>query len=91
MIYFKIRTKLKDTLGPEMATNGQYALEHILDAIGKVNPSAVTASYVPGDRTKAIVSSDIIELITLWSYGYDLKGQDMRAQAMICKLLDIKI
>jgi len=87
----KIRAKLEATLSGEMATNGQYALEHILDAIGRVNPSAVTASYVPGDRTKAIVSSDIIELITLWSYGYDLKDQDMRAQAMICKLLDIKI
>ena len=65
----KIILKLKEILGPEMASNGQYALEHILDAIGKVNPLAVTASYVPGDRTKAIVSSDTIELITLWRYG----------------------
>jgi len=87
----KIILKLKEILGPEMATNGQYALEHVLDAIGKVNPSAVTASYVPGDRTKVIVRADIIELITLWSYGWELKDQDMRAQAMICKLLDIKI
>ena len=91
MIYFKIRTKLKDTLGPEMATNGQYALEHVLDAIGKVNPSAVTWVRSQTNDSKMLVEADLIELITLWRYGWELKDQDMRAQAMICKLLDIKI
>lgn len=87
----KITSSLKETLGPEMASNGQYALEHVLDAVGKTNPSKVTATYVQDDRSKVIVDADIIELITLWKYGYNLQAQDMRAQAMICKLLSIKI
>ena len=87
----KIILKLKEILGPEMASNGQYALEHILDAIGRVNPSAVTCVRSQTNDSKMLVEADLIELITLWRYGWELKDQDMRAQAMICKLLDIKI
>ena len=74
-----------------MASNGQYALEHVLDAISKHDGSLLTGEYLQGDRTKMIINTDIAELIALWSFGYDLKAQDMRTQAMICKLLDIKI
>lgn len=91
MPYFKIRTKLKELLGPEMASNGQYALEHVLDAFGNFDGSIMTGEYLPGDRSKMIINSDIAELLALWSFGYDLKAQDMRVYAMICKLLKITI
>lgn len=91
MPFFKIRTKLKETLPPELASNGQYALEHILEAIARVDNSLLTAEYLPTDRSKIIINADLAELITLWKWGYDLKAQDGRVHAMICKLLKIKI
>ncbi|QDP67642.1 MAG: hypothetical protein Tp172MES00d2C118482111_36 [Prokaryotic dsDNA virus sp.] len=91
MPFFKIRSKLKELLSPEMASNGQFALEHVLDAIGKFDPSLVTATYLDGDRSKVVINADIAELITLWQYGYELKTQDMRVHALICKLLKLKV
>jgi len=91
MPFFKIRTKLNETLPYLQGSGSGIALEHVLDAVGRVNPGKVTATYVTGDRTKIIIDTDIAELITLWKYGTELEGQDGRCHAMICKLLNIKV
>jgi hypothetical protein len=89
MPFFKIRTKLLETLPYLRQSGSGIALEHVLDAIGRINPSAVTVTKIDNDHVS--LRMDIAELITFWKYGVDLKGQDMRTHASICKLLDIKI
>ena len=90
MMFFKIRTKLLETVPYLKDAGSGIALEHVLDAIGRANPSKVTVT-MSSDRSKGIIDIDIAELISLWSFGTDLKGQDMRCHAKICKLLNIKI
>ena len=88
-MFFKIRTKLLETL-PYLQNSGSgIALEHVLDAVGRINPSTVTVTKIDNDHVS--LQMDIAQLITLWSYGTELKGQDMRCHALICKLLNIKI
>ncbi len=80
-----IRKKLKKILPPEHAVNGQYALEHILMGVSMVSPMVLTARK--HGENEAIISMEFAELITLWSWGLELKAQDNRAKALICKLL----
>lgn len=91
MMESKIKSKLLETVPYLKSYRSGIALEHVLDAIGRINPSKVTATYLGGDRSRVVIDSDIAELIALWKYGMDLKGQDGRCHAMICKLLNIKI
>lgn len=89
MLFFKLRSKILETLSPEMVTDSKISLEHVIEAVGRVNPLMVTATYLPDDRTKVIIEADIAELITLWSIGFELKAQSADTHALIAKLLKI--
>lgn len=89
MLFFKVRTKLKETLPADLASNGQYALEHVLEAIARVNSSVLVVQR-SSQENKVLIETNLAELITLWRWGYELKDQDGRTHAMIAKLLNIQ-